>query len=356
MLLTCALLLPTLLPAALPQSRVSQIDGSMQGGKLTVAALETVTLEDADGDARDFPAGNLLSVTPGPMPEMILSGEAFLRDLDYQNASSSFEAAAAGGGDFWVAPYASLRHAESLLAWAQADRARAGDAAKAFRSWSEANPDSFWLPRAQMGAAQAMAMSGDVDGATSLMQKLADTAFEKNLGRHVELQVNLVRCESFLIGGQAEVAEARLRDLVVKLEEAVRNPQAPSGTKGLYASMNSRAQILLGDAITEKDGVRTAASYWQGLADDRNASADVRAAAWIGIARSAREGGQPRQAQLQLAKVVATLPASDEVMARALYELGEVSKELGNNPTSGDTYHQRLLERYPNTSWAAKVR
>lgn len=356
MILSCALLLPMLMPAALPQSRVSQVDGSMQGGKLTAAGLDSVTLENADGDSRDFPAGNILSLTPGPLPEGVVQGETFLADLDYQNASSSFEAAASGGGDFWVAPYASLRHAETLLAWASADRARAGDAAKAFRSWAETHADSFWFPRAQMGAAQAMAMSGDVDGATSLMQKLADTAFEKNLGRHVELQVNLVRCESFLIGGQAEVAEARLRDLVVKLEEAVRDPKAPMGTKGLYASLSSRAQILLGDAITEKDGVRTAASYWQGLSEDRNASADVRAAAWIGIARAAREGGDARQAQLQLAKVVATLPASDEVMARALYELGEVSKELGNNPTSGDTYHQRLLERYPNTSWAAKVR
>ena len=54
--------------------------------------------------------------------------------------------------------------------------------------------------------------------------------------------------------------------------------------------------------------------------------------------------------------VVATLPASEEVMAHALYELGEVSKELGNNPTSGDAYHQRLLEQYPNTTWASKVR
>lgn len=345
-----------LMPAALPQSRISQIDGSMQGGKLTAASLETVTLENADGDARDFPAGNILSLTPGPLNEGLIKGEAFLTDLDYQNASSSFEAAASAGGDFWVAPYASLRHAEALLSWAELDRARAGDAAKAFRNWAETNADSFWLPRAQMGAAQAMAMAGDVDGATSLMQQLADTAFEKNLGRHVELQVNLVRCESFLIGGQAEVAEARLRDLVVKLQEAVRDPKAPSGTKGLYASLNSKAQILLGDAITEKDGVRTAASYWEGLSEDRNSSPDVRAAAWIGIARSAREAGQPRQAQLQLAKVVATLPASDEVMARALYELGEVSKELGNNPTSGETYHQRLIERYPNTSWAAKVR
>lgn len=356
MFVTCALLFPMLMPAALPQSRLVRLDGSSKVGKLTASSLETVTLEDSDGNATDYASGDVLTIQPSPLPELILKGEGFLKDLDLQNATNAFEAAASGDGDFWVVPYAGLRHAEAMLTWAQLDPARAGDAAKAFRTWTDANPDSYWFPRAQMGSAKAMAMSGDVDGATALMQKLADTAFEKNLGRHVELQVNLVRCEAFLIGGQAEVAEARLRDLVVKLGEAVRDPKGPEGTKPLFGRMSSHAQILLGEAITEKDGLRTAASYWQGLADDRNATADVRAAAWIGIARSARESGQPRQAQLQLAKVVATLPASEDVMAHALYELGEVSKELGNNPTSGDSYHQRLLERYPNTSWAAKVR
>ena len=160
----------------------------------------------------------------------------------------------------------------------------------------------------------------------------------------------------FLIGGQAEVAEARLRDLVVKLDNAVSDPKGDIGTKGLFLSMSSRAKIRLGDAITQKDGPRTASSYWQGLANDRNATSDVRAAAWIGMASAARESGNLRQAQVQLAKVIATLPASDDVMAHALYDLGEVSKELGNNPTPGETYHQRLLEKYPNTSWAAKVR
>jgi len=344
------------MPTALPQSRVSRVDGGSTTGKLTAANLESVTLEDAQGGTRDFPTKEILSLQPGPLPELILKGENFLQDLDFQNASNSFEAAGSEDGDFWLAPYASLRHAETLLAWAQQDPGRASDAARAFRSWADANTDSYWLPRAQMGAAKAMAMAGDVDGATSLMQKLSDTAFEKSLGRHVELQVNLVRCEAFLIGGQAEVAEARLRDLVVKLDKAVSDPKAADGVKGLYLSLSSRAKILLGDAIAKKDGAHTASTYWQGLASDRNASADVRAAEWIGIASAARESGNLRQAQLQLAKVIATLPASDEVMAHALYDLGEVSKELGNNPTPGETYHQRLREQYPKTIWAAKVR
>lgn len=345
-----------LMPAALPQSRVARLDGGSTSGKLTAATLESVTLEDASGGSRDFAAGEILSLKPGPLPEMIAKGEAFLKNQEYQNATNSFEAASGEEGAFWIAPYASLRHAECLLAWAQRDPGRANEAAKAFRTWADANPDSFWLPRAQMGAAEAMAMSGDVDGATSLMQQLSDTAFEKNLGRHVELQVNLVRCEAFLIGGQAEVAEARLRDLVVKLDKAVADPKGDVGTRGMFLAMSSRAKIRLGDAITQKDGPRTASSYWQGLANDRNATSDVRAAAWIGMASAARESGNLRQAQVQLAKVIATLPASDDVLAHALYDLGEVSKELGNNPTPGETYHQRLLEKYPNTSWAAKVR
>ncbi len=355
MFLSCSLLLPLLLPAA-AQSRVVQVDGSTLSGKLVAATLEQVTLKNADGKSRELAAGDVLQIYPAPLTEMLLKGEAFLKDLDYQNASSAFEAAGNESGDFWVAPYALLRQAETLLAWAQMDRARASDAARAFRSWMDANTDSFWIPRAEMGAAKAMAMAGDVDGATSLMQKLADTAFEKNLGKHVELQVNLVRCEAFLIGGQAEVAEARLRDLVVKLGNAVQDPKAPEGTRSLILNLYSQSQILLGDAIHSKDGPQAAAPYWQGLAKDRTATPNVRAAAWIGIAEAARAAGHPRQAQLHLAKVVATLPASEEVMAHALYLLGEVSTELGDTPTAGDLYRRRLLDRYPSTSWAAKAR
>jgi len=357
MLLTSALLLPLLFPAALPQSRVQKVDGGLVSGELTTAGFETVDLT-IGGTKRSFAAAEILSLSPGPLPELISKGEKFFLAHDFQNAANTFDAAAeaATEGAFWVRPWAKLRHAETLLAWSESDRARAGDAAKAFRTWTSDYADSFWLPRAQMGQAKAMAMSGDVDGATSLMQRLSDTAFEKNLGRHVELHVNLVRCEAFLVGGQAEVAQARLRDLVVKLGEAVQSPETPPGSKSLFSGLYSQAQILLGNAITEKDGGRAAATYWQGLAQDRNVSADVRAAAWIGIAQNAREQGQTREAQLQLAKVIATLPANDELMARALFELGEISKELGNNPTSGDAYHQRLLKRYPNTSWAAKLR
>lgn len=355
MILSTALLLPLLMPADLPQSRVQKVDGGSVSGELTTAGFDNVTLKVGDTD-RVFEASEVLALTPGPLPELLNKGEAFMHSQDFQNAANAFEAAASEEGAFWVKPWASLRHAETLLLWANADRGRAGDAAKAFRAWADANADSFWLPRARMGQAKAMAMSGDVDGATTLMQQLSDTAFEKNLGRHVELNVNLVRCEAFLIGGQAEVAQARLRDLVTKLREAVQSPDTPTGARGLLNSLYSRSQVLLGDAIYAKDGGRAAATYWEGLSKDRNVSADVRAAAWIGIAQNAREQGQAREAQLQLAKVVATLPASDEMMARALYELGEVSKELGNNPTSGDAYHQRLLERYPSTSWAAKVR
>ena len=201
MILSTALLLPLLMPADLPQSRVHKVDGGSVTGELTAADFGSVTLT-IGGAERVLEAKDVLSLTPGPLPEMVNKGETFMLSQDFQNAAASFEAAAGEEGVFWVKPWASLRHAETLLLWATADRGRAGEAAKAFRSWADTHKDSFWLPRAQMGQAKAMAMSGDVDGATTLMQQLSDTAFEKNLGRHVELNVNLVRCEAFLIGGR----------------------------------------------------------------------------------------------------------------------------------------------------------
>jgi Tfp pilus assembly protein PilF len=92
-----------------------------------------------------------------------------------------------------------------------------------------------------------------------------------------------------------------------------------------------------------------------GLAAARDTPPDVRAAARIGLALAAKEQGDLRTAQLQLARVVALQQAKAEVMAHALYEMAEVTEALGNKPVPAKTYRERLKALYPETSWAAKL-
>lgn len=354
MILSCTLLLPLLLPAQ--QVRLNLEDGGRASGAAVALTLEEVTMTNADGDDVKRASREILSIVPSGMPAEMSSAEAFAKALDFQNAANAFDAASGSVEPEWLAAYAGLRHAEVLLAWSTIDPAKAGEAASAFAAWTSANADSYWLPRASYGHARAMATSDDVQGATTTMQELADRAFEKNLGRHVEFQAALVRSECFLLGGQAEVAEARLRDLVVKLGEASRDQDIARGTRQMIGRFQADAQLLLGQAIEEKDGVKAAASYWEGLAEARDTKADVRAAARIGLALAAKEQGDLRTAQLQLARVIALQPAKAEVMAHALYELAEITESLGNQPVPAKTYRERLKANFPETSWAAKLR
>ena len=203
--------------------------------------------------------------------------------------------------------------------------------------------------------ARALSLAGKTEDASTLMQALSDLAFEKNLPRHVEMEAALVRSAAFLAGNQADVAEARLRDLVSKSDEQLASGNLESGVRSRVARTHIDAQILLGSALEAKSGAATAAAYWQSLADDPRAGADVRAAAWTGLAAAARADGKLRDAQILLGRVVATLPAGPEVMGRALYDLGELSRETGDKPVAGRTYYQMILDRYPQSSWAAKA-
>jgi hypothetical protein len=352
MLLTCTLLLPLLAPQ---QVRLNLEDGGRSGGEAVSLGLEEVVYVNSSGDEVTRPSREILSLVPGPMPAELAAAEAFAANLDFQNAANAFDAASGSLEPAWLAAYAGLRHAEVLLAWSAIDPSQASAAASAFKAWSTANADSYWLPRASYGQAKAQALSGDVQSATTLMQELADRAFEKNLGRQVEFMAALTRSEAFLLGGQAEVAEARLRDLEDKLGEAKRDQDIPRGTRAAIALMQVDAQLLLGRAIEEKDGITAAASYWEGLAEARDTPPDVRAAARIGLALAAKEQGDLRTAQLQLARVVALQQAKAEVMAHALYEMAEVTEALGNKPVPAKTYRERLKALYPETSWAAKL-
>ena len=352
MLALTALLVLASAPAA-AQDRIERADGRTVHGKLSGATLAEITLAGADGKDAKIPAAEVLDVEPAAATDLLRQGEAAFSQRDWDGAANAFSAAAAETGLApWLAAWAGLRHGEALLQQARADRAKAGEAAAALRGWCDANADSFWLPRARLAQARAMVIAGDVDGATALLQALSDLAFERGLAKHMELEINLERCRAFMEGRQFEVAMARLNDLVTKEPPA----DAPRGVRSRMLALRSEAQILLGDAIGAKSGAGAAKAYWEGLARDPKAAADVRAAALVGLAALARAAGQAREAQLQLAEVVAVLDASPEVRARALWELAEVTAELGDHPTAAKSYYERILRECPDSAYAERAR
>jgi len=315
--------------------------------------MTEVVLVSGDGKESKIPAAEFLDVVPGAATDLMRVGEAAFARREWDGAANAFSAAAAEtGGAAWQAAWAALRHGEALLQWARADRAKASDAATALRKWCDANGESFWLPRARLAQARALVIAGDVDGATGLLQALSDLVFQRGLAKHLELEINLERCRAFMAGKQFEVAEARLRDLVTKDPPA----DAPRGVRSRMLALRGEAQILLGDAIAAKSGQGAAKPYWEGLARDLKVSPDVRAAALVGLAATARAEGHLREAQLQLAEVVAVLDAGQEVLGRALWELAEVTSQLGDHPVAAKTYYERILRDCPDSTFAEQAK
>lgn len=353
MLLSALLLL---IPALLPQDRVVLVDGETVSGDVTQARLAQVTVTTSDGSERKLETAQVLEVDYGDVPEELTRAAGFLEAMDYQNAVSAYDAAANAGGKPWVAEMAALGKARALLAWSSVDPSRAAEAAEAFRNWVSTYPDSFFVIDAKVGLAHALARSGQADEGARILEELSSQAFEKNLGRQVEQRAKLERALVYLAGDQPQVAETRLRDLIPTIQESVTSTETPAALRPVLRSQLSRAQIGLGDAIEAKGGPTAARAYWEGLLRDRRATVDVRAAAEIGLAATAAEAGNLREAQFRLARVVASMDASPEVMARALFRLAEACDALQDDLAASKDYYERVVRDYPNTSWAVQAR
>ena len=350
-LLTSLLLALPALPAA--QDRIDRADGRAVGGKLVSATLSEVVYASGEGKELKLASADALELTPAPSTELMRTGERDFEQRDWAGAVNAFSAAASESGQAaWLPAWAGLRHGEALLGWARSERSKAGEAAAAMSAWGAAHPDSYWLPRARLAHARALILAGDGEGAEKLLTDLLTLVFDKGLSKHLEFEINLERCRSFLATRQPKVAETRLRDLVAKDPPA----DAPRGVRSRLISLRGQAQILLGDAIEAESGAQPAAAYWEGLARDPRASTDVRAAALTGLANAAIKDNRLREAQLQLAEVVAVLDASQEVRARALWDLHSVTEKLGDHPVNSRTYLERILQECPDSTWAEPAR
>jgi len=341
------------------QGRVVKTDGTAASGTVTVASLEKVTVGAGDNEVELAPS-EVLSVSYGPSSGLLSQAEAFLDSLEFQNAVALFDEAGNQSDPAWVPVVAKLRRAEALLAWSSIDSGQASDAQAAFQDWLATYPDHFWVSRARLGLARAMGRAGDVDAAANELQELASFAFDKNLGKQVEMQARLTRCIVYIDGDQATLARQRLEGgsgLVATLKQAAASPESPLGLRSAMSKMWTESVGLLGEAVESIDGLSKAKSYWEGvLRSEKTLGVDAQANGQITIARAAREAGNLREAQFALAGVAATLNAGPNTMARALFTLGEICQELGDTPTPGATYFRRVVDDYPTSRWAIEAR
>lgn len=344
--------------AAAPQGRVVKADGTAVSGNVTAAQLDGIVVSTGAGD-QTIATADVLSISLGS-GGMLSEADRFQNQLEFQNAVALLEEAGNATEPAWMPVVAKLRHAEALLAWSAFDANRADAAVSAFQTWLATYPEHYWVARARIGMARAMGRAGQIDEAASELQEVASFAFEKNLGKQVELAARVARCQVYLEGDRAKLARQRLEGssgLVATLKAAAQDTASPAGLRSAMLDHWTQSVVMLGDAIQASDGTADAKSFWERtLRSERGIGVDARAAGKIAIAQAAREAGQLREAQFALAEVAATMNAGPETMARALYTLGEVCEDLDNTPTPGTTYYRRVADRFPASPWAAKAR
>jgi ATP/maltotriose-dependent transcriptional regulator MalT len=336
------------------QSRVDLLDGSKVFGEISDINLNAVTIVVNDSeDAIVIANEDILEVIPAATA-LMRQAQTSLDALDFMNAKNAFDEASSKSEGGYIKSFAGLRSAETLIAWAGIDPTQYDAAITLLNVWISENSNSFWLPRAQMSLARALANTGDIDGAASLMEGLSNLAFAKTLARHIELQANVIRCEAFLIGGQAQSAQSRLSSLKDTLGSMIRNAETPPALLSKARGLHSQVQILNGQAIQAIEGANASQAYWKELADSGSTTPVVRSAAWLGLAEAAIEANELRSAQLQLAKIVAVMPSSPNVTPQALYKLAVVSASLEDTKSSRSAA-MRLTTNYPNSTWAIKA-
>ncbi len=353
MLVLTSLLLA--LPCALPQDQILTADGAKISCTLTAASKVEIQYTNAEDESTTLLASEVIWIQPQVRSELMLKAESFLRAGDFQNASNSFEQAAAESGAAWIAPLASLRHAETMLKWSTIDSSRTSEAKRALEHWLTQWPDHFWSSRARIALAQAQASNGDTEGAAAALQALADEAFNEDLGEAVLYRAQIARCRVYHNGKQAQIAESRLRDLISKLERKLESRETPKGLIATLSEVADEARALLGESLLQKGGFSAARTYWESTLRNKQAGTTSKAAAQIGLALEAKEKGNLRKAQLLLAGMIATLPQDSAAMPRALFVMGQVSSENGDTPTPGSTYWKELIQNFPGSTWATQA-
>ena len=336
---------------------LSKNEPTQLSGTLVTATLDEVVL-DVSGSERKFPSERVLKVTLGRVPAAFREATLLESSNDFENAAALFGNVASDSEESEVVRgYARLREAQALFSVGAGDPGAFQRAHDAAARLTQDLPTHRAVPEARMLAGRALYLAGNASGAADALDALyqeaaagdppAGYALDLVFGAGIEAaRARIAAGDSAAGKQQLEAIEREIPKRVAVLEED--DPQ--SQRLGRLAEL---AQLGEGWALLADDKGTPARSFFQSLLDGAGPDqAFLRAGARLGLADALAAGGQHRRAQLEYARVTATAPDDDELVAQATLGLARAGVALGD-PRAEETARglaQSILTEFGRTT------
>jgi TolA-binding protein len=309
---------------------------------------------------QEIDAALVAQVSYDDAPEAFVKGQEFLKKGDGENAVNSFRLALKSKtrGN-WINVHGNYHLGVALQMWGAKDASRYKEAAATFAQLLKDAPECRFLPDALRRQGDALAASGDANGAAAVYDRLAQVARDRKLGILVEADSMIRKADAFARAGMSKEAEAAYGQ-AGSFAESNAAQQKDETLKRQLQGIGGKAQLSQGTALLRNKKFVEAKQFFERVAQAPSSSPDVVAAALNGVGEVLLEQGNARGALDQFARVRVRHYLAREETARATYFLGKTVLALKDAEPNGRKkaadYFAEVVERYGDTTWADRAR
>lgn len=356
--------LRTLLPAfaallVCPSARadkINRVDGTtVSDVTITAETLEGVQYKDDKRKEGSVPSDLILSVEYSAKPPLVDSADTAIAEEAYRDAQTDLLNFVDGLQEAprkfpWSRGYALFRLIEVCEVLGEpAQVARFAD------RLAEVEPNSRYLPMAQLKKAQALFDAGDGAKALEALASLQATIDGKGLGDRWRTEHELAKSLfDTSLKGAARIS---------KLESLV------SKTVG-YATVNNRAKVALGESLLLAGKIPEAEKLFREIVADPKGDDRTLAGAYSGLGDALFAQGEPRkdteagqqmlrEARLAFMRVVVSYKNQLVYVPKAMFYAGRCFQHLQDDEFAeekADKLYVKLIRTFDGTRWANEAR
>ncbi|MEZ6042121.1 MAG: tetratricopeptide repeat protein [Planctomycetaceae bacterium] len=332
--------------AVASEARADQVtrksDGATLRGEFTDMTVESVSIKLSNGKLESVPVSDIRNVRFDAEPALMSQAQVNERSgaLDvalekYQQVQSEL-----GGGDKRVSAEVQFLIARTLVKLSEADPAKQPEALKSIQEFRTGFPTNFRFLEACLLEAESSSRAGDTANAQTLLQQVQASSVK---GFQLQAGVQL---------GRLLLSSGDVNGASIAFDQVVQQSTGDtSATTAMFDGMLGKAmcQLQQGEvdqAISALDDV----IFKAGDADTR-----VLAEAWNKKGDCLRQKNSPKGAMMAYLHVDVLYASEPAEHAQALYRLSQLWGPAGHADRADDAAG-RLLEKYPNSTWAKQMR